>query len=236
MSVPGFYDEFVDYELGYLRHPNRRHRRVREHLRPLLDRNPESALDIGCGIGLISAWLARRVPRVVGIDVSPRSVEACRELHPRGEFRVCNVPADPLPDGPFDLVTFIDVLEHFPRKQLTPVFERVQEVAAETAVIAVNIPSRLFAQRDDIERQIIDEAVPVNEIVAAAAAIGMEPLTITRYGAESENQYVFCAFSAFYDVETPLQSTLSDRVRDRAWHAQRRLRLRRSGEVRRPPA
>lgn len=226
MSVPGFYDEFVDYELGYLRHPNRRHRRVREHLRPLLERNPEAALDVGCGIGLISAWLARRVPRVVGIDVSPRSIEVCRQVHPNGEFHVCNLPEDALPDGPFDLVTFIDVLEHLPLDQVRLVFERVQGVIAETAVIAVNLPSRLFAQKDDIERQIIDEAVPVNEIVVAAAAIGMEPLTISRYGVGFENQYVFCAFSRFYDVETPLRSNLADRLRDRAWHARRRLRLR----------
>jgi len=141
-----------------------------------------------------------------------------------------------LPDGPFDLVTFIDVLEHLPRNQLGLVFERVQEVAAETAVIAVNLPSRLFAQKDDIERQIIDEDVPVNEIVAAAAAIGMEPLTISRYGAEFANQYVFCAFSRFYDVETPVQSALGDRFRDHAWYVQRRLRLRRPGATRRPPA
>lgn len=236
MTVPDFYDEFVDYEFGYLRHPNRRHRRVREHLAPLLDRNPQAALDVGCGIGLISAWLAGRVPRVVGIDVSPRSIQVCRELHPNGEFRVCDLPDDPLPDGPFDLVTFIDVLEHLPRNQLGLVFEQVQEVVAETAVIAVNLPSRLFAQKDDIERQIIDEAVPVNEIVAAAAAIGMEPLSISRYGADYANQYVFCAFSRFYDVETPLRSTLGDRLRDKAWHLRRRLRSPGPGATPRSPA
>ena len=226
MIVPGFYDEFVDYDLGYLRHPNRRHRRVREHLRLVLERKPVAALDVGCGIGLISAWLAGHIPRVVGIDISPRTIEVCRQLHPNGEFNICNFPADALPDGPFDLVTFVDVLEHFPPNQLPLVFERVQEVIAENAVIAVNLPSRRFAQKADIERQIIDEAVPVDEIVAAAAAIGMEPLTISRYGVDFANQYVFCAFSGFYDVETRLRSTLADRLRDRAWHAQRRLRLR----------
>jgi SAM-dependent methyltransferase len=89
MTVQDFYDDFVDYELAYLRHPNRRHRRVREHLRPLLERTPKAALDVGCGIGLMSAWLGRRVPRVVGVDVSPRSIEVCRQLHLRGELGGC---------------------------------------------------------------------------------------------------------------------------------------------------
>lgn len=226
MAVSDFYDKFVDYELTYLRHPNRRHRRVREHLRPLLKRNPTSALDVGCGIGLMSAWLARRVPRVVGVDVSPRSVEVCRQLQPNGEFRVCALPDEPLPDGPFDLITVVDVLEHLQRDQLKLVFERMGEVVAQDGVVAINLPSRLFAQKTDIERQIIDEAVPVDEIVAAAAGIGMEPLTISRYGVASVNQYVFCAFARSYDVETSLPNSIGERLRDHAWYAQRRLRSR----------
>lgn len=223
MAVSDFYDDFVDYELAYLRHPNRRHRRVREHLRPLLHRNPKAALDVGCGIGLMSAWLARNVPRVVGVDVSPRSIEVCRQLNPSGEFRVCALPHERLPPGPFDLITFVDVLEHLQPSQLGPVFERVREVIAEDGVVAINLPSRLFAQKEDIQRQIIDEAVPVDEIVAAAAAIGMEPLTLSRYGVATANQYVFCAFSRSYDVETPLKTGVNDRFRDHAWYAQRRL-------------
>lgn len=224
MTVPDFYDEFVDYELGYLRHPNRRHRRVREYLAPLMERHPRSALDVGCGIGLMSGWLAARVPRVVGVDVSPRSIEICRQLHPEAEFHVCAVPRDPLPEGPFDLITFIDVLEHLPRDELKPVFEQAGRVASEEAVIAVNLPSRLFAQQEGFERQIIDESVPADEIVAAAAVIGMEPLTIARYGADYENQYAFFAFSRYYDVKTPLRSSVSDRLRDRAWYARQRFR------------
>jgi trans-aconitate methyltransferase len=222
-GVAGFYDDFVDYELSYLSHPNRRHRRVREHPEPLLARRPGSALDVGCGIGLLTRWLGQRVPRVVGVDVSPRSIEICRELHPEAEFSICVLPDESLPGGPFDLVTFIDVLEHVPRAQLRLVFERVAEVVSEEAVIAINLPSRLFAQTQEIQRQVIDEAVPVGEVVAAAGAIGMEPLTISRYGVAYANQYVFCAFSRSYDVATPVRNGVGDRFRDRVWYAQRRF-------------
>lgn len=231
MTVPDFYDAFVDYELTYLLHPNRRHRRVREQLLPLLERNPKSVLDVGCGIGLMSAWLAKTAPRVVGVDVSPRSIEVCRALHPAGDFRVCTLPDERLPDGPFDLVTFIDVLEHLPPSQLKRVFERVDEVIAADGMVAVNLPARLFAQKEGIERQVIDEAVPVGEVVAAAAAIGMEPLTISRYGVACANQYVFCAFSRSYDVETRVRTSIGDRVRDHAWYAGRRLRSRSSADA-----
>jgi SAM-dependent methyltransferase len=225
-DVTGFYDEFVDYQLSYLTTPNPRLRRVRELLSPLIEeREPRSALDVGCGIGLIAGWLAKRIPRVVGVDLSPRAVETAKELHPELEFHVCAPPGDPLPAGPFDLITLIDVVEHFPPKELSAVFERVGEVAADEAVVAVNLPSRLFAlDRRSDQDQIIDEALGVDEVVAAAAAIDLEPLVVTRYGCESSNQYAFCAFSRTYDVSTPLQRTLRGRLEDRVWATRERLR------------
>ena len=100
-DVTGFYDEFVDYQLSYLTTPNPRLRLVREHLSPLIEeREPHSALDVGCGIGLIAGWLAKRIPQVVGVDLSPRAVEAAKELYPELEFHVCAPPGDPLPGGP----------------------------------------------------------------------------------------------------------------------------------------
>jgi SAM-dependent methyltransferase len=224
-DVSGFYDEFVDYQLSYLTSPNPRLRRVREHLSPLVEeREPQSALDVGCGIGLIAGWLAKRIPRVVGVDLSPRAVETAQRLHPELEFRVCAPPGDPLPAGPFDLITLIDVVEHFPAVELSALFERVGEVATEKAVVAVNLPSKLFAlDRRSDQDQIIDEALGVDEVVAAAAAIELEPLLVTRYGCESSNQYAFCAFSRTYDVATPLRRTLRARLRDRVWSTRERL-------------
>jgi SAM-dependent methyltransferase len=222
-DVAEFYDDFVDYQLSFLTTPNRRLRRVRGHLQPLLvDHAPRSALDIGCGIGLMSSWLAERVSRVVGVDISPRSVEAASRLFSSPEFVVCAPPADPLPSGAFDLVTLIDVVEHLPAGELPKLFERIGEVAAEKAVVAVNVPSKLFALRGASD-QVIDEALGVDEIVAAASVIGMEPLVVSRYGCETANQYVFCAFARSYDVTTPVRDSLHEQLRYKAWSVRRRI-------------
>ena len=224
-DVTGFYDEFVDYQLSYLTTPNPRLRQVREHLSPLVEtREPQSALDVGCGIGLITGWLAKRIPHVVGVDLSPRAVATAKKLHAELDFRVCAPPGDPLPAGPFDLITLIDVVEHFPREELSVLFDRVGEVAAGEAVVAINLPSKLFAlSRRSDQDQIIDEALGVDEVVAAAAAIEMEPLMVTRYGCETSNQYAFCAFSRTYDAVTPLRRTLRRRLKDRVWTTRQRL-------------
>jgi 2-polyprenyl-3-methyl-5-hydroxy-6-metoxy-1,4-benzoquinol methylase len=226
-TVAGFYDDFVDYELDSLRHPNRRLRRVHERLEPLLaERRPRSALDVGCGIGITTAWLAERVPSVVGVDISPRTIETAARVHDGPEFRVAAVPDDPLPEGPFDLVTFIDVLEHFPSGTLSRIFARIDEAIAADGVLAVNVPSKLFALRGE-SQQVIDEGVGVDELTAAAAGRGMEPLVVDRYGVETANQYVFCAFARSYDVSTPLPFARSDWVKNTLWHARSRLTRRR---------
>jgi SAM-dependent methyltransferase len=226
-DVADFYDEFSSYELAYLVHPNRRLRRVHEHLRALLARAPTTALDIGCGIGITAAWLAKRVPRVVGVDISPRSVAIAQSLHGKPEFLVAAPPEEPLPGGPYDLITLVDVVEHFPHGELPVVFGRIAEAASPDAVVAINVPSKLFALRGE-SRQIIEESIGVDEIVAAAAGIGMEPLIVSRYGVETANQYVFCAFSRTYDIFASPPSGISDGLKDHAWLVRNRFRRARS--------
>lgn len=45
-------------------------------------------LDVGCGPGTVTAYLAARGLDVSGVDLSPRMVEHARRLHPECTFRV----------------------------------------------------------------------------------------------------------------------------------------------------
>jgi SAM-dependent methyltransferase len=208
-TVREFYDDFVDYQTTFLSRPNSRFEEIRRRLTPFLDRAPSGALDIGCGIGIQTDWLSARIDHVVGVDVSPRSIAFARALYDRPSFETCNLPGQTLPEGPFDLVTAFDVVEHFPSQARAAVFERIRAVLADGGVLAVNVPSKLFSLRNpEDSQQVIDEAVGADEIVALAAAQGLEPLSLERYGLEATNQYVFCAFSRTYDVQSspPLPS------------------------------
>jgi SAM-dependent methyltransferase len=204
-GVSDFYDDFAANQLDDLLHPNPRLKAIRRRLRPLLDRRPLAALDIGCGIGIMTDWIAGFVPRVVGIDISPRHIKIASTLYDRPEFTVCELPGEAAPPGPFDLVTLFDVLEHFEPRARPDVFRRIGDASGADALIAVNIPSKLYAfQVEERDRQIIDEAVGVDEVVGLAAGLGMEPLLIERYGIDSPNQYVFCAFSRLYETHRPV--------------------------------
>lgn len=206
-DVSKFYDEFSEAKsAAYLHGPAPRLEEVWIRLQSLaLERRPRAALDIGCGIGVLTDRLSRVIPRVVGVDISPRAIEIAREISTEATYAVSELPDGALPDGPFDLVTFIDSLEHLPREGRSRLFARMAALVSEDAVLAVNIPSRLYQLcLPDRDRQVIDEAVGIDEVVALAAELGMEPLTVERYGVDVRNQYVFCAFSRTYDVEGPI--------------------------------
>ena len=64
------------------------------------------AIELGCGTGYVSAWLARRGARVVGIDNSPRQLETASRLQREHglDFPLLlgNAERVPFPDASFD--------------------------------------------------------------------------------------------------------------------------------------
>jgi ubiquinone/menaquinone biosynthesis C-methylase UbiE len=81
----------------------------------------ESAVDIGSGLGRISAALAKHFDHVVGLDVSEEMVRKAREHvnDPGVEFMVSDgVGLQPVEDDSVDLVTSFTVLQHLPESEL----------------------------------------------------------------------------------------------------------------------
>jgi 2-polyprenyl-3-methyl-5-hydroxy-6-metoxy-1,4-benzoquinol methylase len=74
---------------------------------------PRQVLEVGCGEGHVTAWLAGRFPQahVVGIDISPRIIAEAQRLHPTHLFRVQDL-YDVGNSGPWDLVVACEVFEH----------------------------------------------------------------------------------------------------------------------------
>jgi SAM-dependent methyltransferase len=80
----------------------------------LADVPPGRALDVGCGTGRHTAWLAAAGHDVVGIDPSPQMLARARERLPGVEFRDGDVGALPAADGEAALVVCALALSHVP--------------------------------------------------------------------------------------------------------------------------
>jgi len=97
--------------LAYLRDQVDQHWQLDEmSRRPLQGR---SALDVGCGAGLLAEPLARLGAAVTAVDAAPELIDAAK-VHAAGQglaidYRACGVEAV---EGKFDLITAMEVIEH----------------------------------------------------------------------------------------------------------------------------
>ena len=107
----------------------------------------KSALDIGCGAGLLCEPLARLGAAVTGVDAAAENVAAAA-AHAEGvglDIRYMAGEVAGLDIGTFDLVTSVEVIEHVADK---PAF--VKDVAARLApggLLVMSTPNRTAASR-----------------------------------------------------------------------------------------
>lgn len=80
-----------------------------------LSRRDGSLLDVGCGLGGTSSYLARHFPvsRVYGINVSDYQIAQCRVRVPNAHFEVMPAEQMRFPDATFDAVVCVEAALHF---------------------------------------------------------------------------------------------------------------------------
>jgi len=97
--------------LAYIRDRLNQHWSLDEHSRRPLE--GKSALDVGCGAGLLAEPLARLGAQVTAIDAAPELIGVARDHSNRQglsiDYRAAAVENI---DGRFDLITSLEVIEH----------------------------------------------------------------------------------------------------------------------------
>lgn len=94
----------------------------------------EDVLDFGCGCGEVALHAARTARSVLGIDYSKDAIELAREAQrhfdPAAAARVKFVVADAgtfkLPENGFDLILFLDVIEHLTQAEIEAVLPKLR--------------------------------------------------------------------------------------------------------------
>ena len=128
----------------------------------------KSAVDLGCGTGLVGAALASRVPVIDGMDLSEKMLVKARE---RGVYRnlaagdaAALLETDPGFSGPYDLASAADVFIYIGR--LEAIFAAVRARLTPAGLFAFSVES---AQEGDVDIRSSGRFVHAPAYIAALA-------------------------------------------------------------------
>ncbi len=102
-------------------------------------------LELGCGSGHYTRWLADGVRKIVGVDFSEAAIEKARSLGMRDNMQyavadICSLNL--FRDHSFDKIIAIDVMEHLSDEQLAGALSEVDRLLRAYGVFVLFTPSR----------------------------------------------------------------------------------------------
>lgn len=97
----------------------------------------DRSLEIGCGYGRLSGWIAAHADEAVGVDPNERAIEVARTMHPELAFEATGADEIPFPDDHFDLLVSWAVLQHVPPESIEAVADEISRVLDEDATMVL---------------------------------------------------------------------------------------------------
>ena len=106
---------------------------------------PWRALDVGCGSGVVADFLAEQGAVVDAVDSNEAAIRFAREQFPRGglRFHLGQANAIDFPEGTFDLIVCMEVLEHLAADQGADLLRRLGRLLAPEGQLLVTTPNTL---------------------------------------------------------------------------------------------
>ena len=114
----------------------RLHARVKKIIDSLPLKKPMNVLEIGCGRGDTSLYIAKKVNYVTGIDYSSAAIKIAKsiqkkypeKIQKRSKFLVMDATKLSFPDDSFDFVLLIDTIDHLDSIEIKKMFREISRI------------------------------------------------------------------------------------------------------------
>ena len=196
-NIVEFYDKFLEYIKTDHERPNARHTYVcKKHLAALLTKPGTKVLDLGCGTGITSLFMAKQDAEVTAIDISPKLIRFAKKnsAHENIHYLMADITEFEIGiNEKYDLITLVDIFEHLPVCNTGLLLNKIYSLSHEESVIYLNIPDGRYqaAVHKYIPKklQIIDEIYSIPQILHKFSQFGFEVVYIDIYGINTMCQY-----------------------------------------------
>ncbi|MEO8148822.1 MAG: class I SAM-dependent methyltransferase [Bacteroidia bacterium] len=211
-EVANYYDElWAKLEKESMAGINSRHRMILNKLKKAGLNSNSTLLEIGCGIGTLSSFIAKYVTngKVTAVDISPSSVEFAKKKYSDQknlEFLVSDMTNFNY-DGKFQFILFPDVLEHIPVEAHANIFKTISGLVNETSKVLINLPNpraaRWFIKNKPELMQIIDLDIETDFIINTLCPNGFFLETKETYSLYIEEpEYEWFVFKVNHEYKT----------------------------------
>lgn len=182
-TVRTFYDSNVHGKLEGFVEGNPRVERAWKTIDQWAPTNPACILEIGCGIGDISWRMARKWmrSRVIGLDISPKSIEIARQLFGSSRLSFVGGPLrTEIFTEKFDFIVLMDVYEHIAVVDRLELHQVLKDICSDHGRIALSFPTPAhlawLRQYHPDQIQPVDENISIETIVTLARETNTEIL------------------------------------------------------------
>jgi ubiquinone/menaquinone biosynthesis C-methylase UbiE len=95
----------------------------------------KTVLDVAGGVGILADIIQRKGNQVFNIDISDLALKKSKELNPKVNVMVSDVPPIPFENDAFDVVIATEIVEHY--KEPEKLIEELKRVSNKRVIISV---------------------------------------------------------------------------------------------------
>jgi 2-polyprenyl-3-methyl-5-hydroxy-6-metoxy-1,4-benzoquinol methylase len=156
-------------------------------------------LDVGCGLGTLSAAAAARGADVTGVDLAEGMLAEARRRHPSIEFLLGDAEALPFADGAFDVALGAFVVNHLPQPE---------RAASELARVAARVALAMWGPEDEVA------ILGLPAQAAADLTAGVPPGPDSRRFTDADELAALLGAASVTEVKTTLHVASLDELWD----------------------